>query len=370
MIGSTSPAGANRANRRYRVRQVAFVALLPLLAATSLIPSVSGTAWAQTGGTAGATRVEDPLLRQAEEEARRLDQGAGGATGSGGDCKPANAREIYYGEPINQKATVGISFMEDGSPQICTGVVVAENAVLTAGHCSCGSNYRLWFGERISEEAVSIRPSRVSAYSSRFGRYDCRATQRPQPGFDYGVITFDPSALGLPEQRKGLYTIAKVLPPALARVSRLEVGGNLLAVGYGLTETNSKGRKLGVPIPVSSWDCAEPWAGNRGCQSFSEIIMSARPAAGKQGLGRDSCGGDSGGPAFAVVATETCNRVQKSYYLVAITSRGMQLRSDESTEGKPCGGGGVYEVVARQSVIDWLRANGVAVDVEKLVPGR
>lgn len=301
---------------------------------------------------------------EAEAEARRLDEQ--NSAPREGSCPPPNAREIYYGTPTNQAATVGIRFAENGARQICTGVVIADNAVLTAGHCTCGDSYsyELWFGGEIGGDGVGVRPTAIRSFRGSNGRYDCRRPKAAQPGVDYGLILFDPATV---RSRDVSYQIARIMPPSIARQSRLDVGGNLHAVGFGLTENNTLGRKLRVPIPVSSWDCSEGWAARRGCQSFSEIIMSERPGDGRQTLGRDSCGGDSGGPAFAVVATERCNKIEKSHYLVAITSRGMELRSDEST-GKPCGGGGVYEVVARRSVLDWLRGNGVVVDLENASP--
>jgi hypothetical protein len=154
------------------------------------------------------------------------------------------------------------------------------------------------------------------------------------------------------------------MTPRAAQTSVLKPSSSLYVVGYGLTEVEKYGFRLGADIPVLSWDCAERWAEGRGCLPFSEIVLSEFGRVGglrPDGRNRDSCSGDSGGPAVAVsVETDECTQqpVQKNYP-VAITSRGMRLNRSEADSTKKCGGGGIYEVVARNSVVKWLRELGI-----------
>jgi hypothetical protein len=62
--------------------------------------------------------------------------------------------------------------------------------------------------------------------------------------------------------------------------------------------------------------------------------------------------------------TDACGQPIQRSYLIAITSRGMRLNRSESDSNKICGGG-IYEVVARNSVVEWLRGLGIDFNVEQ-----
>ena len=63
----------------------------------------------------------------------------------------------------------------------------------------------------------------------------------------------------------------------------------------------------------------------------------------------DTCGGDSGGPVFLFV-----NGAPR---LVAVTSRAAP--GTQANPNSQCGGGGIYTLIGRKSVHQWLQANGV-----------
>ena len=66
-------------------------------------------------------------------------------------------------------------------------------------------------------------------------------------------------------------------------------------------------------------------------------------------LGDDTCEGDSGGPVF--LNQDGFDQV------IAVTSRGLPgVRQDPVLH---CGGGGIYEILARHTVQNWFRANGI-----------
>jgi Trypsin len=119
----------------------------------------------------------------------------------------------------------------------------------------------------------------------------------------------------------------------------------LLALGYGYTETHSVGQLMQGTIPVASAGCVEPVL-RPYCLPYAEMVLTSRGTAGRQ---NDTCKGDSGGPVFLVG--------DDKYKLVAVTSRPAPfLQPDPSLQ---CGGGGIYEILARQVVQDWFDANGV-----------
>ncbi len=278
-----------------------------------------------------------------------------------GAAKPGNpGKSIFYGDGAPyEKATVGISYQQDGKGYICTGVIISNSAVLTAGHCSCGNDYRLLFGEEMGKPVADIGIVSLHRFQDRAQGYSCNR-EASQPGVDYALLKFDPSKVGLDDDGKPKYDIASILPPRTAQKSVLNPSAHLRVVGYGLTEDAKTGARKATEVPVLTWDCAEGWASGRGCEAFSEIILSEGSIGFRtDGRNRDSCGGDSGGPAFAVtIEKDACERFVRHSYLVAITSRGMKLRKGEGGN-KACGGGGIYEVVARKSVLRWLAELGV-----------
>jgi V8-like Glu-specific endopeptidase len=240
--------------------------------------------------------------------------------------------------------------------------VIAPGVVLTAGHCSCGNpaGYRLYFGKEMQNPGT---PQIGVRSVERHPDYRCALVNQPQPGVDYAIIRFD---LTNPEVANE-YEEAVAMPVARAR----ELVATFRVVGYGFTHRQGEwGNRQRANVPVASWDCTDRFAEGRGCQPFSEFILSDLGDAGARGTGKlkDSCGGDSGGPAFAVVQEDDgCGGRRSVSYLVGITSRGIKLKSSDGFN-KKCGGGGVYEVVARKSIASWLQGLRVPFVVPEMSP--
>ena len=84
-------------------------------------------------------------------------------------------------------------------------------------------------------------------------------------------------------------------------------------------------------------DCANP--GSRFCFGSAEMVIQDLKA---NPISTDSCGGDSGGPAYL--------RVSEEWRLAGLVSRAL---------GEGCGPGGVYSSIYHADVIKWLHDNGV-----------
>jgi hypothetical protein len=125
----------------------------------------------------------------------------------------------------------------------------------------------------------------------------------------------------------------------------LRSGVKLTAVGYGYTEKHVLGRRAFAQIPIASANCTEPQFAPY-CAPFAEMILAS--AVGTQRR-TDTCKGDSGGPIFLI------NEI--GYTLIGITSRNAPGVDDDPI--LHCGGGGIYTLLGRRSVQDWLLANGV-----------
>ena len=262
---------------------------------------------------------------------------------------------------------------------LCTGVLLGPRHVLTAGHCGCSnpSTYEVILGDDAHPPNVGIK---LGQSPILFDPRSCPPTSTPVFGKDLALLILDNAfscaqAARVQIDAAAAGTVSKSQPPTAVVVADCEpparqapadgnrttfgypgelfgklqppltVGQKLLAVGYGYTDEVHLGRRAAGPIPIRSVACTER-ALERFCQPFAEMIL-----ADKQGPGieADTCKGDSGGPVFL-----TDNGI---YKLIAITSRaGPGAQSDTVAH---CGGGGIYTIVGRQSVLDWLRANGV-----------
>lgn len=204
---------------------------------------------------------------------------------------------------------------------LCTGTVVSETIVLTAGHCLAGLDFgqEVWvfWGPELSQNR------RVRAV--RWGVHPEFCSDCKEDIFDYGFVEIEAEFTGIEFMR-----------PIATQVEwdeTMRAGAEVILVGYGEDPDNGSvdaglGIKRQVATEISKF-------------SDGELEFFAG------GDDRDSCQGDSGGPAFVRVADGT-------FRLAGITSRG----SD------PCGDGGYYGTpypalcwLADETGVD-LRADG------------
>jgi secreted trypsin-like serine protease len=193
----------------------------------------------------------------------------------------------------------------------CSGTVVAPNVVLTAAHCvdeGCGK--RVFVGEDVAfpdaGRTIDVRSATV------------------HPEYRLASPFGDIAVLVLEDQ-------VDVAPRAIAPSDVLKNLPYVRVVGYGNTNfdgTKGYGRRRQVDVPLAGT------SRDYGADQDTEFV------AGAPNLNRDSCRGDSGGPAYAMVAGE--------WLLVGATSRasGHMVR--------PCGDGGVYTKVSAHE--KWIKA--------------
>lgn len=193
----------------------------------------------------------------------------------------------------------------------CTGTLVAANVVVTAAHCArqgC-SGERIFIGRDV-DRPQDGRIVRVA------GGADHPDHARRRPHGDVTVLILDEDVTG-------------VAPRAFAPADGLRGEKSIRIVGYGTVDvagTMGYGVRRMVDVPLVSGQLV---AGQEAGTEF---------AAGKEFLEKDSCRGDSGGPAYV--------ERDGAWLLMGATSRAIPGR-------RACGDGGIYTSVPAYE--DWIR---------------
>jgi secreted trypsin-like serine protease len=198
-----------------------------------------------------------------------------------------------------------------GGPEgwCCTGTLVAPNVVVTAAHCHFGGcKDRVLVGADVDDVAATV----IGVASSH-----------PHPDYGTAGPNSDLCVLVLDSD-------AGVAPRAVADATAIEDAMSVRIVGFGNVDTEGStgyGKCRMVDVPLAA---ADPKFGADPAMEF---------VAGAPFLDRDSCNGDSGGPAYV--------QVDGDWYLAGATSRAT------ASAFRRCGDGGVYTSVP--VFADWVR---------------
>jgi secreted trypsin-like serine protease len=210
----------------------------------------------------------------------------------------------------------------DETDWCCTGTLVAPNVVVTAGHCAESCAARVYAGLNTN----TPDPAKI---------FNVAHVIRHQEFDDSGsVIRNDLTVLILDRDVPG------VTPRKIAASAAIDGAAWLRVVGFGRTDTMGRigyGRQRRVDVAIASASCGDSSTASRyGCVSDLEIVAGSP--------NRDSCNGDSGGPAYV--------RSDGQWYLAGATSRA--IRGSRT----PCGGGGIYVRVDKYR--DFIRTVALA----------
>lgn len=204
-----------------------------------------------------------------------------------------------------------VAALLQGGEAVCTGVLIAPNVVLSAGHC----------GKRIDQ--VRLKAEGLEGPGETIGVNE--VVRYPQH-----YATYDLEVLLLARE-------STVAPAVIAQdcvLDDLVDGAPATIVGYGAVDKHGADyvdALLEAQVDITDPDCT---ATERGC--IPEVSPGGELGAGGGGI--DTCYGDSGGPIFL--------NTDAGDFLVGITSRGW----DDVTVD--CGQGGIY--VRPDAVLSWL----------------
>ena len=288
------------------------------LAGTLLSLVVFSSAWAQTPPTG------------------RLPEGI-----SPPQAAPYIGPRVVGGAPSDDRKIVGIAFTQDGEERVCSGLYISAHRILTAAHCTCNaSNFR------VSNNAFIAFPFQRAEFVSRFGDYQCDDRYLPR-GDDLALLAIYTS---LPATEKKFTCHKYSLLPAIRTEPYLFPTPpkyvSVAGYGYSGPTANEIGHRQEAIVSLDSINCGPRAMRQLGCKPFAEFIAGGTPVGGAP---RDTCGGDSGGPAFF--------RVKGEIVPFGIVSRALPLR--HFFQARACGSGGIYTHLGRRDVLAWLRAHGV-----------
>lgn len=257
-----------------------------------------------------------------------------------GDAPEASRDEGIIGGTVDtgDPAVALIVFSGSQGSYVCTGTLISDDAVLTAGHCSVKN-------DACSGSSCVANPA--SGYIVLGGTYPIDSnweindpswsaevtSVHPHPGYGSG-------SNGAPIHDVAILKIAPIQvysgskPQPLAWLSTTNnsafaTGNTFKAVGYGVTNGNTgagTGTKRKVTLTIAGHNSSEFWYG---------------------GNGTNTCSGDSGGPAIATVNGVPTVIGTTSYGDYNCTQDGVNMRTDAerafisqyATTSAPGGGG-------------------------------
>ena len=190
----------------------------------------------------------------------------------------------------------------------CTGTLIAPNVVVTAAHCERGGcSDRILVGTEVTDASATVISVGAAHTHPGYGGAD--------PFHDLCVLVLE--------------SPAAVAPRALASAEMLEQASAVRIVGFGNVDEYGSagyGRCRMVDVPVASSDP------RFGADPATEFV------AGAPFLDRDSCNGDSGGPAYV--------QADGQWWLAGATSRAT------ASAYRRCGDGGIYTRVS--ALREWI----------------
>lgn len=222
--------------------------------------------------------------------------------------------KIFGGSPPNapeHQAVVSLHTLSRGGRYVsvspfCSGTLIAEDIVLTAGHClegTAASKVAIYVGDDPSVDLV--------------GNIYAVSEVMVHPSYDSRTIRNDIALMRLATQVTSVTPVPNL--PASEGLTSADLGATINFAGFGTTESGTSGVKLQVDGTIDAAGC-----GVSGCPSAGDTATQfsyAQPHTGP-------CFGDSGGPAFITRTSGVYVAGLTSYGDSACAVYGVSTRTD------------------------------------------
>nr|WP_286775621.1 trypsin-like serine protease [[Pseudomonas] sp. BICA1-14] len=233
---------------------------------------------------------------------------------------------------------VVVELAKNNAPQkFCSGVLIASDVVLSAGHC-------VQDGYQPVRATSTLNINLTIRSSENYARQPATGIPKVQSIKVLSFIAMDPTSIEQGKKLKGrdlliLKLSAKFEGPAIsipiANLNGIDRAKTIRFVGFGLDGQGSHGHKLYADVDIVAPRCRSGALGEEaGCRE--DVELYAKTSNGEF----DACRGDSGGPAYI-------RNIDGRYRLVGITSRA-------SSPSQQCGGG-TFVTLLDGNRLEWIR---------------
>jgi hypothetical protein len=228
------------------------------------------------------------------------------AFASNGSLRVVGGHQVAPGD---WRDAAGVHYNHDVG---CTGVLIAPDVVLTAGHCTGGVRSVILDSTDYLVPGEEIGVAQQIEYPNSWSTYDI------------GVLLLEEAALTAP----------RMIAQDCILEDYLYDGAPVTIVGYGATDiwgTEYDTKLIEAATTVADHDCSDISSGcNRSVSPGGEL--------GAAGGGIDACFGDSGGPLYL--------NTPEGDFVVGVVSRAYDYVY------APCEEGGIW--VRPDAVLDWI----------------
>lgn len=191
----------------------------------------------------------------------------------------------------------------------CSGVLVAENSVLTAAHCfnrAKFSDVKIYIGDRLRGMSAPVEITSVFMHAGWTGSV--------RNGFDLALIRL----------KEPQPTSCVIYPQYFPDVNPID-GDDVIALGYGVVNANNVASPDLKQAALKIAERGKTLQGNLECvgqdDASSQVICAVSPGYPFDHFG-GTCGGDSGGPLIKMVSGTYSVIGLNSYSSTACSSEG------------------------------------------------